>query len=56
LPSADSVAAADDALAAARAQVERLVGEGVARGEAARRVSAASGIVRRRLYAAPRDR
>jgi 16S rRNA (cytidine1402-2'-O)-methyltransferase len=56
LPSAASVAAADDALAAARAQVERLVGEGVARGEAARRVSAASGIVRRRLYAAPRDR
>ena len=56
LPSADSVAAADDALAAARAEVERLVGEGVARGEAARRVSAASGIVRRRLYAAPRDR
>jgi 16S rRNA (cytidine1402-2'-O)-methyltransferase len=56
LPSADSVAAADDALAAARAQVERLVGQGVARGEAARRVSAASGIVRRRLYAAPRDR
>jgi 16S rRNA (cytidine1402-2'-O)-methyltransferase len=56
LPSADSVAAADDALAAARAEVERLVGEGVARGEAARRVSAASGIVRLRLYAAPRDR
>jgi 16S rRNA (cytidine1402-2'-O)-methyltransferase len=56
LPSADSVAAADDALAAARAEVERLVGEGVARGEAARRVSATSGIVRRRLYAAPRDR
>jgi len=56
LPSADSVAAADDALAAARAEVERLVGDGVARGEAARRVSAASGIVRRRLYAAPRDR
>ena len=41
--------------AAARADVERLVGDGVARGEAARRVAAATGIPRRRLYGAPID-
>jgi 16S rRNA (cytidine1402-2'-O)-methyltransferase len=41
--------------AAARAEVERLVGDGVARGEAARRVAAATGIPRRRLYGAPTD-
>ena len=38
------------ALSAARAEVERLVAAGVARGEAARRVSAATGLPRRRLY------
>ena len=37
---------------AARAEVERLVASGVARGEAARRVAAATGIPRRRLYGA----
>jgi 16S rRNA (cytidine1402-2'-O)-methyltransferase len=42
--------AAEDALGAARAEVERLVGEGVARGEAARRVAAATGLHRRALY------
>ena len=49
---------ADDEAAAERAQgdVERLVGEGVARGEAARRVAAATGIPRRRLYGAKRER
>jgi hypothetical protein len=38
--------------AAAHAEVERLVSSGVARGEAARRVAAATGIPRRRLYGA----
>jgi 16S rRNA (cytidine1402-2'-O)-methyltransferase len=43
----------DDAdLAAARAEVERLVSSGVARGEAARQVAAATGLARRRLYGA----
>lgn len=37
-------------LDAARAAVERLVAGGVARGEAARRVAAATGLPRRRLY------
>jgi len=41
---------AADALARARAQVEQLASSGVARGEAARRVSAETGIPRRRLY------
>ena len=41
-----------EALARARAQVERLVAEGAARGDAARRVAAATGIPRRRLYGA----
>jgi 16S rRNA (cytidine1402-2'-O)-methyltransferase len=41
---------ADDALDAARADVERLVAAGTARGEAARRVAAATGLSRRRLY------
>ncbi|MFM2106081.1 MAG: SAM-dependent ribosomal ribose 2-O-methyltransferase [Chloroflexota bacterium] len=45
--------AAGDALDDARAEVERLVGAGVARGEAARRVAAGTGIPRRRLYGAP---
>ena len=39
-------------VAAARAEVERLVSSGVARGEAARRVAAATGLTRRRLYGA----
>ncbi|HEY7702851.1 MAG TPA: 16S rRNA (cytidine(1402)-2'-O)-methyltransferase [Candidatus Limnocylindrales bacterium] len=39
-----------EALEAARSGVERLVAEGVARGEAARRVAAETGIPRRRLY------
>jgi 16S rRNA (cytidine1402-2'-O)-methyltransferase len=45
-----------DEAAAALAEVERLVAAGTARGEAARRVAAATGIPRRRLYAAPTDR
>jgi 16S rRNA (cytidine1402-2'-O)-methyltransferase len=49
-------AEADDALRAARAEVEQLVGEGVARGEAARRVGASRGLPRRRLYEAPDHR
>jgi 16S rRNA (cytidine1402-2'-O)-methyltransferase len=44
------------AVEAARADVDRLVGEGIARGDAARRVAAATGIPRRRLYGATRDR
>jgi 16S rRNA (cytidine1402-2'-O)-methyltransferase len=40
----------DAAVATALAAVERLVGEGVARGDAARRVAAETGIPRRRLY------
>ncbi len=41
----------DAAVTAALAAVQRLVESGVARGEAARRVSAETGIPRRRLYA-----
>ncbi len=48
--------AGEDAVAAARAEVERLVASGVARGEAARRVAAATGIGRRGLYGADADR
>jgi len=51
-----SEAAAEEALAAARVRVEVLVADGVARGEAARRVAAATGIARRQLYGAPADR
>ena len=40
----------------ALAEVERLVAGGTPRGEAARQVAAATGIPRRRLYAAPADR
>ena len=49
---------ADDevAVARARAEVERLVAAGAARGDAARRVAAATGIARRRLYVAAPDR
>ena len=46
----------DDPTAAARAEVERLVADGVARGDAARRVAAATGIPRRQLYGAARRR
>jgi 16S rRNA (cytidine1402-2'-O)-methyltransferase len=42
-----------DPLAEARAAVARLVSDGIARGEAARRVAAATGLPRRRLYDAP---
>jgi 16S rRNA (cytidine1402-2'-O)-methyltransferase len=41
-------------LATALAEVERLVAEGAARGDAARRVAASTGIPRRRLYNADR--
>jgi len=41
-----------DPLARARADVERLVADGAARGDAARRVAAVTGIPRRRLYGA----
>ncbi len=41
---------AAEGLAAARAEVESLVEAGVARGDAARRVAASSGLPRRRLY------
>ena len=40
---------------AARAEVERLVAAGLARGEAARQVAEATGLPRRKLYAAPTD-
>jgi len=49
-PSSAEASAHAEAEAAALADVERLVGEGLARGDAARRVAAASGIPRRRLY------
>ena len=42
--------------APALAEVERLVAGGLSRGEAAKQVSAATGIPRRRLYAAPDSR
>jgi 16S rRNA (cytidine1402-2'-O)-methyltransferase len=47
---APSEAAAASALLDARAEVERLVGEGRGRSEAARQVAAATGLPRRRLY------
>ena len=50
-PAGDPVDAERDA----RAEVERLVGSGVARGDAARRVAAATGISRRKLYGGPTD-
>jgi len=50
------VAGADSgAFEAAREAVEGLVAGGLARGEAARRVSASTGIPRRRLYGGPTD-
>ena len=45
-----------DALVAARVEVERLIADGIQRGEAARRVAAATRIPRRRLYGAPERR
>jgi 16S rRNA (cytidine1402-2'-O)-methyltransferase len=45
--------AAEDRLAAALLEVERRVAAGSPRGEAARDVAAATGVPRRRLYAAP---
>jgi 16S rRNA (cytidine1402-2'-O)-methyltransferase len=41
---------AEDAIASALAAVDRLVADGIARGEAARRVAAKTGVPRRRLY------
>jgi 16S rRNA (cytidine1402-2'-O)-methyltransferase len=60
-PRADAASAAAgaptrDRLEMARADVERLAVSGVARGEAARRVSAATGIPRRALYGSAADR
>ena len=46
----DDPADQESALAAARAEVEALVAAGVARGDAARRVAAATGLPRRSLY------
>jgi 16S rRNA (cytidine1402-2'-O)-methyltransferase len=51
-----STEAVVDALDAARAEVERLVAAGSARGEAARRVAIATGLSRRQLYGADRVR
>jgi 16S rRNA (cytidine1402-2'-O)-methyltransferase len=51
-PPPASVPLVGDPLGAARAEVERLVAGGVARGEAARRVAAATGLPRRQLYGA----
>ena len=48
--SPQAVASADDALAAALAQVQALVDAGTPRGEAAKRVAEATGLPRRRLY------
>jgi 16S rRNA (cytidine1402-2'-O)-methyltransferase len=47
---AGDAASSGDALAAALAQVQALVDAGTARGEAAKRVAAATGLPRRRLY------
>ena len=51
-----SIPASEDALEAARAEVDHLVAGGLPRGEAARRVAAARGLPRRQLYAAPHSR
>jgi 16S rRNA (cytidine1402-2'-O)-methyltransferase len=53
---AEALEANADRLALARAEVERLVAAGTARGEAARRVGATSGIPRRQLYGAGETR
>jgi len=52
-PAAVDPGAVEDALAAARSEVERLVAAGTARGDAARQVAGTSGLPRRRLYEAP---
>jgi 16S rRNA (cytidine1402-2'-O)-methyltransferase len=49
---AEDAARDADALTRARAHVEQLVSSGLARGDAARRVSSETGIPRRRLYGA----
>jgi 16S rRNA (cytidine1402-2'-O)-methyltransferase len=46
----ESVEVAAETLSDARAEVERLVGDGIGRGEAARRVAALTGLSRRSLY------
>jgi 16S rRNA (cytidine1402-2'-O)-methyltransferase len=51
----ETAAGPDEPLARARAEVERLAAEGIARGDAARRVATATGIPRRRLYGAPTE-
>ena len=51
-----SRAAAEDLVAAARGEVEALVASGVARGEAARRIAASSGVPRRQLYSTDAER
>ena len=51
LPSQESV----DSVDRARAEVDRLVAGGIARGEAARRVAAVTGIHRREVYRPPAD-
>jgi 16S rRNA (cytidine1402-2'-O)-methyltransferase len=56
IATAATEAAAADALTTALAEVEQLVAAGTPRGEAARRVAASSGLQRRQLYSAPRDR
>jgi 16S rRNA (cytidine1402-2'-O)-methyltransferase len=53
---AEAVAASENALTGALAEVERLVAAGTSRGDAARQIGAATGIPRRRLYSAPFDR
>ncbi len=52
-PAAAGEVSAEDREAIARAEVERLVSEGIARGDAARRIASETGIPRRRLYGAP---
>jgi 16S rRNA (cytidine1402-2'-O)-methyltransferase len=51
--SASQPRADDAAIAAAQAEVERRVGRGISRAEAARQVAAETGLPRRGLYAAP---
>jgi len=53
--SGDRGAASAGAVEVARAEVERLVASGIARGEAAKRVAREHGIPRRQLYGEPRD-
>lgn len=55
-PASAGAGDSEAAIAVARSRVEALVTEGVARGEAARRVAAETGLPRRRLYGADRAR